>query len=146
MMMGMDEAENFLLCMQIATLDGESWLYQLPQGYSVVGSSLKYGPWPAASCATVLRIWYQADLIRLHFQDFPEWELVPSDWGTRLVDGDTLADADAWELLGHPERWVQGHTDGYVAPLRTWQGEVAPEEQWLTEALETARRLPLSEC
>jgi hypothetical protein len=47
------------------------------------------------------------------------------------------------ELLDHPERWVQEHADGYVTPLGTWQGEVAPWERWLAETLETARQAAL---
>ena len=139
----MDEVEDFLLRMEIATLDGEGWLYQTPQGYSVLGGDVSYGPWPAASCAAVLKIWHRAGLIRLHFAGYPEWRLTPADWRVRLIDGDALADADALELLDHPRRWVPGHADGYVAPRKTSQGKAAPWDRWLAEALETARRLPL---
>lgn len=142
-MAGVDEVVDFLEPLWNETLDGESWLYTLPLGSSWLGTDISYGPWPAASCAAVLRVWYEADLIRLHFRDQPEWNLIPSGWGARLVDDGTLADVDALELLDHPERWVQGHADGYVTPLRTWQGEVASAEQWVGAARETARHLPL---
>lgn len=139
----MDGTEDFLRRMEIATLDGESWLHEIPAGYFVLGSGLSYGPWPAASCAAVLTVWYRAGLIRLHALRYPEWNLIPSDWDSRLGDGGVLADTDAEDLLDHPERWVRDRADGYVAPRRTWQGEVSSWEQWLTAALDTARRLPL---
>ncbi len=50
----MDAVEDFLLRMQLATLDGESWLYLIPMGYSALGSNVEYGPWRAATCAVVL--------------------------------------------------------------------------------------------
>ncbi|MDW5326176.1 hypothetical protein [Plantactinospora sp. KLBMP9567] len=140
----MDALTDFLLQMEIATLE-ETPLYAIPRGsVDLVTPPVTHGPWPAATCAAVLRIWHKADWIGLYLPDYPaEWRLVPADWCTRLVDGDTLAEPDAEELLDHPERWLLQHADGHVAPYKTAAGETTPWEQWHKEALDMAKPLPL---
>ncbi|WP_125811576.1 hypothetical protein [Actinoplanes sp. ATCC 53533] len=140
----MDDVDDFLRQLRIAAFECPP-LCEVPLGSYWLGNPVMHGPWPAATCAAVLKIWYEADLIRLHFPAYPaEWNLVPGGWGTRLVDGDALADADAEKLLDHPERWVRENADGYVVPCATWQGDVAPLAEWLAAALDTAQRLPLT--
>lgn len=139
MMVGVDDVEDFLNQMRIAVMECCSPLYEIPMGSYWLGSPVVHGPWPATRCAAVLKIWYKAELIRLHFQSLPpEWDVTPGEWATRLVDGDILADPDAEELLDHPERWVRTHADGYVEPCMTWQGEVATSEEWFADVVEAA--------
>ena len=110
----------------------------------MVTPPVTHGPWPAATCAAVLRLWHQAGWIGLYLPDHPsQWELVPADWCARLVDGEALPGPDAAELLDHPERWLPGHADGHVVPYKTVEGQTTLWEQWHDEALDTARRLPL---
>lgn len=144
MMAGVDHVEDFLRQMMLTAFEC-SPLCEIPLGSYWLGSPIVHGPWPAASCAAILKVWYEAELLRLHFPDsLVEWNLIPGDWDTRLVDGDALADPDAKELLDHPERWVRERADGYVVPCATWQGDVAPMEEWLAKALDTAQRQPLT--
>jgi hypothetical protein len=143
MMIGMDDVDDFLRQMAIAVLE-ESPLCEIPLGSFTLGDPVVHGPWPAASCAAVLRIWFEADWIGLYFRDQPEWGLIRSDWRTRLVDSDTLAGPDARELLDHPERWVRERADGYVMLFMTWQGEVATEQEWIAAAADTAQPLSLA--
>jgi hypothetical protein len=144
MMIVVDELTDFLLQMELATLE-QTPLYEIPMGSTdLVTPPVAHGPWPAATCAAVLKLWHRAGWIGLYLPDYPpEWQLMPADWCTRLVDGDTLTGPDAEELLDHPERWLRGHADGHVVPYKTVEGQAAPWEQWRNEALDTAQRLPL---
>ncbi len=143
-MIAVDELEDFLLQMELATLE-ETPLYEISMGsVDVVTPPVTHGPWPTASCAAVLRIWHKAGWIGLYLPDYPsDWDLIPADWCTRLIDGDVLTVPDAEELLDHPERWLLRHADGHVVPYKTAGGQTTPWEQWRNKALNTARRLPL---
>jgi hypothetical protein len=142
-MIGVDDVTDFLRQMEIATLDGESPLCEIPLGPSFWGtpSYTARGRQPPARRSSNSGTKQAGSVCTPGLP--PGWNLIPADWCTRLVDGDALAGPDAEELLDHPERWVREHADGYVVPCKTWQGEVAPWEQWLAEALDTAQRLPL---
>jgi hypothetical protein len=142
-----DEMTDFLCQMQIATLE-ETPLYEIPKGSVdlVRGGPVHHGPWPAAACAAVLKVWHAAGWIGLHFPGYPStWNLTPADWGARIADGDTLTGLDADELLDHPERWILGQADGHVCLYQTETGRMTPWQQWYDVALETAQRLPLRE-
>ena len=143
MMFVVDELRDFLCQMEIAVLE-ETPLYEIPLGsIDMVTPPVDHGPWPATTCAAVLKLWHAAGWIALYLPDYPrQWNIVAADWCGRLVDGD-LTGPDAEDLLDHPERWVLGHADGHAAPYRTTEGEVTPWEQWYDHALETVRRLPL---
>lgn len=144
MMLAVDELSDFLSQMEIAVLE-ETPLYQIPLGSTdLTAPPVEHGPWPAATCAAVLRLWHIAGWIGLYFPEYPrEWNIVAADWCSRLVYGEDLTGADAEELLDHPERWMLGHADGHAALYRTTGGETTPLEQWYDHARETARRLPL---
>jgi hypothetical protein len=142
MMIVVDELADFLRQMELATLE-QTPLYEIPMGsVDLVTPPVTHGPWPAAICAAVLRLWHTAGWIGLYFPNYPaEWRLIPADRCTRLVDGDTLTGPDAEELLGHPERWLLRHADGHVVPYKTVEGETATWEQWSDEAHDIAERL-----
>jgi hypothetical protein len=142
MMVVVDGLTDFLLQMELATLE-ETPLYEIPLGsVDLATPPVTHGPWPAATCAAVLRLWHRAGWIGLHLPDWPaEWKLIPADWCSRLIDGDTLTRPDADELLDHPQRWLLGHADGHAAPYKTVAGETTPREQWHGEARDMAQRL-----
>ena len=64
MMLVVDELKDFLCQMEIAVLE-ESPLYEIPRGsIYLVTPPVEHGPWPAATCAAVLRLWHTARLDR----------------------------------------------------------------------------------
>ena len=133
--------------MHLAVLE-ESPLYEIPRGLTdlVPGTPVVHGPWPAATCAAVLRIWRSLNWIGLYYPEPPsEWRVTPAEWCARLLDGDVLRSADAEALLGHPERWIAGHADGHACLYLSDAGEVTPWPRWHEAALEAAQRLPLTE-
>ena len=65
MMIVVDELEDFLLQMELAVLE-ETPLYEISMGsIDLVTPPVTHGPWPAASCAAVLRRWHKAGWITL---------------------------------------------------------------------------------
>ena len=144
-MLGVDDLTDFLWQMEILVLE-EAPLYEIPLGSidDPTGSARRHGPWPASTCAAILKLWYRAGWIGLCFRDPPSgWNVVPAEWRSRLADDEDLASHDAHDLLEHPDRWVLGHADGHVQPYRTVEGEVTPRELWFEHVIETARNLPL---
>ena len=144
--MVVDELTDFLWQMEISVLE-TTCLYAIPQGSRDLGAGIvvEHGPWPASTCAAVLRLWYRAGWIGLYFEDpLPEWNIAPAQWRSRLVNGEDLAVPDAEALLAQPERWVLEHADGHVQPYRTTVGELTPREQWFEHVIATARRSPLA--
>lgn len=139
-----DVLGDFVGQMTLAAAE-ETPLYETPRGCTDrVEPPVTHGPWPAASCAVVLRVWFDAGWMGLYLPDWPrEWNLQRADWCGRLGDDRTLAGPDAEDLLAHPERWIFGHSDGHVAPYRTVDGQTEPWEQWYSTATVTAQRLPL---
>jgi hypothetical protein len=140
-----DDLTDFLWQMEILVLE-EAPLYEIPRGSidDPGGSAVRHGPWPASTCAAILKLWYQAGWIGLYFRDPPPgWNVAPAEWRGRLADGEDLAAPDAYGLLQQPERWILEHADGHVQPYRTVEGEIAPREQWFEYVIETARSLPL---
>jgi hypothetical protein len=140
-----DDLTDFLWQMEILVRE-EAPLYQIPQGSidSPGPYAVYHGPWPGSTCAAILKLWYQAGWIRLYFRDPPPgWDVTPAEWRGRLVDGEDLADQDAYGLLDRPEHWVLEHADGHVQPYRTVEGEITPREQWFEHVIATARHLPL---
>lgn len=137
---------DFLSQMQLAALE-ESPLYEIPKGSvdQLPSGPVRHGPWPAATCAAVLKTWYAAGWIGLYYPEPPSaWNVTPAAWCSRLVDGDVLARSDAEELLDHPERWIPGRADGHACPYQTDAGEAIPWQQWHDQALDIAVRLPLT--
>ena len=131
--------------MEIVVLE-EQALYEIPHGSrdGLGPSALVHGPWPASTCAAILKLWYEAGWIGLYFRDPPPgWNVAPAEWRSRLAAGEDLAAQDAYDLLDQPEGWVLAHADGHVQPYRTVAGEIAPREQWFEHVIETARTLPL---
>ena len=142
-----DALADFLSQMHLAALE-ESPLYEIPRGSTDLMPAAPgvHGPWPAASCAAVLNIWYAVGWIGLYYPVPPSgWDVAPAEWCARLVDGDVLAQADGQYLLKHPERWLVGQADGHVCLYCTKAGEATPWQRWLDLALETAQRLPITE-
>lgn len=140
-----DDLTDFLWQMEILVLE-EAPLYEIPQGWIDYpwGSARRHGPWPASTCAAILKLWYQAGWIGLHFKDPPPgWNVIPAEWQSRLADDEDLAAQDAYGLLEQSERWNLGHADGHVQPYRTVEGERTPRDQWFEHVIETARNLPL---
>lgn len=141
-----DDLTDFLWQMKLVVLE-EAPLYEIPQG-SIDNPgpyAVRHGPWPASTCAAVLKLWYAAGWIGLYFRDPPAgWNIAPAPWRSRVTDSEDLAAEDAYGLLDQPERWILEHADGHVQPYRTVEGEMTPREQWLEHAMETARRLPLT--
>ena len=90
-----DGLTDFLVQMEIATLE-ESPLYEIPKGSTnLVTPPVTHGPWPATACAAVLRIWHDAGWIGLYLPDYPPgWNLLPAAWSARLVDGKVLAETE----------------------------------------------------
>lgn len=143
----MDALTDFLSQMHLATLE-ESPLHEIARGSVdlLAGRSVRHGPWPAASCAAVLRIWHAAGWIGLYYPEPPPaWNVTPADWCARLANDDVLIRSDAEELLDHPARWFPGHADGHACIYQTEMGEPTPWQRWHDAALETAQRLPLTE-
>ncbi|MFB9357556.1 hypothetical protein [Actinoplanes nipponensis] len=141
----MDDLTDFLGQMEILVRE-EAPLHEIPHGSrdGLGPLAVEHGPWPASTCAAVLKRWYEAGWIGLYFRDPPPgWNVAAAEWQGRLVDGEDLADRDARCLLEEPERWVLAHADGHVQPYRTVQGEIAPVEQWFEHVMALARGLPL---
>jgi len=142
-----DPLTDFLYQMYLAVLE-ESPLYQIPRGSTdlVPGGPVMHGPWPAATCAAVLTIWYALGWIGLYYPQMPpKWNVTPAQWCTRLVDGDVLPPADGQTLLAQPRRWVAGHADGHACLYCTETGQNTPWQQWYVVALETTQQLPITE-
>ncbi|SNY46865.1 hypothetical protein [Paractinoplanes atraurantiacus] len=136
---------DFLSQMEILVLE-EAPLYEIPQGSidDPAGSARRHGPWPASTCAVILRLWYRAGWIGLYFRDPPSgWNVIPAPWRSRLTGDGDLAAHDAHALLEQPERWTLEHAGGHVQPYRTVDGEMTPREQWLEHVITTARNLPV---
>src|SRR5690349_733164 len=96
MMLVVDELRDFLCQMEIAVLE-ETPLYEIPLGsIDRVTPPVEHGPWPATTCAAVLRLWHTAGWIGLYLPDYPrEWNIVSAEWCGRLVDGEDLTGPDA---------------------------------------------------
>ena len=142
----MDALADFLSQMHLAALE-ESPLYEIPRGSTdlIAGGPIVHGPWPAASCAAVLNVWYAQGWIGLYYSPPPPaWNVKPADWCTRLVDGDLLSKADERALLAQPQRWLAGHADGHASLYCTDSGQTTPWQLWYDTALETAQQLPLT--
>jgi len=143
-MLIVDDLTDFLRQMEIVVLETAP-LYEIPQGSTdgVGPSAVHHGPWPASTCAAILKLWYEAGWVGLYFRDPPSgWNVAPAEWQSRLVDGEDLAAQDAHGLLQQPERWVIEHADGHVQPYRTVEGEMTPCEQWFEHVIEPVRSFP----
>jgi hypothetical protein len=137
-----DDLVDFLWNMEAAVRE-ETPLYEIPQG-SQSGAKF-YGPWPASTCAAVLKAWYQAGWVGIYFRDPPPgWSVAPAEWRSRLADSADLAVEDALALFEQSERWAQiEHGDGHVQPYLTTEGDITPRDQWYEHVMEMARGLPL---
>ena len=110
-----DDLTDFLWQMEILVLE-ETPLYEIPQGSidDPGGSARRHGPWPASTCAAVLKLWYQAGWIGLYFREPPPgWNVTPAEWRSRLGGGQDLAAQDAYALLEQSDRWILEHADGH---------------------------------
>ncbi|MEU4620378.1 hypothetical protein AB0G04_10435 [Actinoplanes sp. NPDC023801] len=118
---GMDELTDFLWQMEIAAWE-EAWLFEIPLGSidSPGPWQIVHGPWPAPTCAAVLRLWYDAGWIGLHYRDPPPgWDVGAPHWRDRVS------------------------ADGYVQLYRADEGETTLREQWFEHVIDIARGLPL---
>lgn len=141
----MDDLTDFLWQMELLVLE-EAPLYEIPQGSidDPAGAARRHGPWPASTCAAILKLWYQAGWIGLYFRDPPaDWNVIPAEWRSRLTNEEDVAAQDGYTLLDQPERWSLERADGHVQPYRTVDGETTPRDQWFEHVIETARTLPL---
>jgi hypothetical protein len=141
-----DKLTDFLSQMHLGTLE-ESPLYELARGSTdlLPSGSVTHGPWPADSCAAVLRVWHAADWLELYYRDLPPtWKITQEEWRLRLAEDGTLARGDAQELLAHPDRWVSERADGHVNLCQSGIGRTHPWEDWYALAIETASRLPIA--
>lgn len=140
----MDDLEDFLEQMEEAVGAGEA-LFEVPMGWLGFGEpAVRHGPWPAATCAAVLRVWLDAGWLELVREPFPpEWDISPAEWEDRLVDGCRLTRADAADLLDHPERWGLWNADGHATLAKTGAGAAVGCDRWYAAVRATAERLPL---
>jgi hypothetical protein len=143
----MEALTDFLSQMHLAAVE-ESPLYEIPRGSIDLmrDTPVVHGPWPASTCAAVLRIWYGQGWIALYYPEPPPgWNITPADWCAHLVDGDVLPQAVADTLLDHPERWIADHADGQACLYQSDLGEATPWRQWYEAVVATAQRLPLAD-
>jgi len=136
---------DFLEQMYLATLE-ECPLHEVARGSEddVAGGTVIHGPWPAAGCAAIFRVWHAAGWVELYFPDLPRtWSVATAEWQGRLERGRILPLADAAMLLDHPERWLLEHADGHVSLCQSDLGETHSAKQWYALARDTAAGLQL---
>jgi hypothetical protein len=143
----MDALTDFISQMHLAALE-ESPLWAIPLGSidHARDGLVTHGPWPAATCAAVLRIWHAAGWIELYHPILPSQEApTPADRAGRLADDGVLSAKDAETLLDHPERWMPARADGHTCLYTSDTGDATPWPQWHQVARATAQHLPLTE-
>jgi hypothetical protein len=129
-----DPVEDFLIQMHLALWENCA-LFELARGSIDAGGNesrhVVHGPWPADSCAAVLRLWFGEGWLGLYYPTLPrQWDLVSASWRGREGADGTLVAADAEELLRHTERWVLGTDDGHVELFLTEDGYAQPWQRW----------------
>src|SRR6266851_1469764 len=123
---------DFLEQMWLVTHE-ESPLHEVPRGSLDAGGSgpaVRHGPWPAAKCAAVLRVWHAAGWIELYSRTR---SAVPDGWEHRLIltDGEWVLDSrDARTLLASPGLWRPERGEGQICLCPSAQGLAHAAPEW----------------